>query len=108
MDVKLAVLGNDARVATETSAAFNGVLNEGASRGQTCFMADIAPVLRFDITEHLSLRLGYYAMYLSGVALAPENFVPTPPPGAVGRTPQINTSGHTVYHGLTVGAEYRF
>ncbi|MGE0606762.1 MAG: hypothetical protein AB7O62_06515 [Pirellulales bacterium] len=108
VDLKTGVYGNDASVETISSAAQNGVFREGARRRQAVFLTDIAPVLQFDVNEHFSIRLGYYLTYINGLALAPNNFNATPPPGNAARAARISSGGSTAYHGFTAGLEWRY
>ena len=56
-------------------------------------------------------KLGYHFLYVDGVALATENFNPTPPalffpPPGVNRTVSMNDNGNVFYHGFMAGLEF--
>ncbi|MBW3598669.1 MAG: hypothetical protein KY475_15525 [Planctomycetes bacterium] len=58
----------------------------------------------FELTEHMTLRMGYQLLFVDGVALAPENFNSDFRFGI--RDPLINDNGDVLYHGFQLGAEY--
>jgi hypothetical protein len=72
-------------------------------RNQTAFMGQAGAVATYAVTCHLSLRASVEAVWLEGVALAPEQ-VDLNGPGMSG----IDTSGGLFYYGGGLGAELRF
>ena len=69
------------------------------------FLGEAGVVLTYAITQNLALRASYEAMWLEGVALAPEQI------GAsdfVAGTASVDTHGGVFYQGGGVGLEYRF
>lgn len=69
---------------------------------RTAFMGDLSLMFNYQVAPAWTFRLGYNAMWLSGVALASENFLVdvntlVSGPGA------LDASGRVVYHGPTIG-----
>ena len=72
---------------------------------QIAFLGEAGVVLTYAITERLAFRASYEAIWLEGVALAPEqigasNFLTS--------TAMVDTSGGVLYQGCGLGLEYRF
>ena len=80
--------------------------NEGsASRDQASFLGEAEAVATYALTKRLAFRASAKAMWLTGVALAPEQLA------AVNlHTEQysLNTSGAAFYYGGGMGLEYRY
>ncbi len=73
-----------------------------AQAHRTSFMGDLSLMFNYQVAPAWTFRLGYNAMWLSGVALASENFLVdvntlVSGPGA------LDASGSVVYHGPTIG-----
>ena len=60
----------------------------------------------YKLNQNFTLRGGYQSLAIDGLALAPENFNPTPPFLNGTRSPVINDTGSALYHGFTVGMEW--
>lgn len=80
-----------------------------AERDHAAFLGEVGVVARYAITCHVAFRACYEAMWLEGVALAPEQI------GAnsflTGSNPLIvncNSNGGVFYHGGSLGVECRF
>lgn len=76
-----------------------------AAMERVSFMGEIGLTAKYAITERLAFRASYQAMWLTGVALAPEqidvsNFT-------LGAT-KVNLDGGVFYHGGGMGFECRF
>ena len=81
------------------SAARNGesVLVGSTTDSQTSFVGEVAAVARWSLSDTWSLRGGYQLMWLSGIAVAPDQLsVFLNPP---------DMSGGVLLHGATVGIE---
>jgi hypothetical protein len=94
-------------VAAQNTFVVNNSVGVGqtAGRDQAAFVGETGVVLTYALTCRLAFRASYQAMWLTNVALAPEQI------GAANfRTGDhtINTSGSLFYHGGGLGAEYRF
>jgi hypothetical protein len=60
---------------------------------------------KVDLARHVSLRGGYHAMYLSGMALAPDQADFTTNPL---NTSTVENAGSVLYHGASGGVELRW
>lgn len=76
------------------------------ARNQTTFMGEVGLVTSYDVTRHLTLRASCQAMWIEGIALAPEQI------GAntFGQQPGVglDTHGGVFYYGGGLGAELKF
>ncbi|MCE5268578.1 MAG: hypothetical protein LLG00_11900 [Planctomycetaceae bacterium] len=72
---------------------------------RVAFLGEAGVVLTYSITKHLAFRASYEAMWLEGVALAPEQISSS---DYVGATARVNADGGVFYHGGGLGVEYRF
>jgi hypothetical protein len=69
-------------------------------------------MMLYRLNYNWTFKLGYQFLFVDGVALASENFNPTPPsvfagvPGDLIRRPTINDNGNAFYHGLMAGVEF--
>jgi hypothetical protein len=75
------------------------------SCSQVSFLGETGLVATYALSKHLALRGSLDAMWLSGVALAPEQI------GSVNlhrQTDVVNSSGYVFYYGGGVGLECRF
>ncbi len=80
-----------------------------ASTNHAAFVGETGLQCRYQVTERLTLKAGYEAIWLEGVALAPgqiqETYLTSPTTvQAVG----VNCNGGAFYHGATAGLEYAF
>ena len=102
--VKAGIFGNRAE---QISTVNNDVFLTGgsASTTHTAFLGEVGVQCKYQATCHLTLRAGYEAIWLQGIALAPaqiqESNVLT---GEFG----INSNSGVFYHGATAGFEYSF
>ncbi len=96
---------------------FRTVYRESASTNHLAFLGEIGLQCKYQVTDRLSLKAGYEAMWLQGVALAPgqipetmnqvtivNNQVQSVRVNALG----VNSGSGVFYHGVTVGLEYSF
>jgi hypothetical protein len=79
-----------------------------ATRNHAAFMGEAGVVATYALTKRLALRATAEAIWIEGVALAPEqigasNFGSVAPGSAV-----VDTSGGVFYYGCGLGIEYRF
>ena len=102
--VKGGIYNNNARQSSWTSAG--AYVGEGStSTNHVAFLGEAGLQCKYQVTCNLTLKAGYEAIWIDGVALAPgqmqaSNFA----------TDQfgINTDGGVFYHGATAGFEYNF
>ncbi len=102
-DAKGALLMGTSSQSTTYIAAAGGPLSSittpvSASGSRTAFLVDLALTGNYQMTRNLTIRGGYQALFLDGIALGKDNWLP-PPRGNVN---QLN-SGGAIYHGPTLG-----
>jgi len=110
--VKAGIFDNSA---DETSGVsiFRTVHWESASTNQLAFLGEIGLQCKCQLTQNLLLKIGYEAMCLQGVALAPGQ-IPETQSDIVSfrdvsvRALGINSGSGVFYHGATAGLEYAF
>ncbi len=76
-----------------------------SDRCHTAFMGEAGLVATYQVTCHLAVRASYQAVWLEGVALAPEQIGAT---DFLGGTANIDTAGGVFYHGGGLGLELKF
>ena len=76
-----------------------------AQREQAAFLGEVGIVATYALTKRLAFRASYEAMWLTGVALAPEQLGAT---DFAQGTATVDTNGGAFYHGGGLGFEYRF
>ncbi len=103
--LKAGVYGNAADQATyEDFTSAGGVTTYISARdSNVAFSGEVGMALRRQITNRLSARLSYMAMWLEGVALAPEQLDNSDPSNDIAT---LDNSGGIFYHGGFVGFEY--
>jgi len=80
-------------------------IDDGARRDQASFLGEAGLVATYALTKHLAFRASAEAMWLTGVALAPEQLRAVD----LGRgNMAVNTSGALFYYGGGLGLEYRY
>lgn len=113
IEVEGGVYGNDAEYAasvnTREVVAQNNVvdanpINEVDGNTDAALLGEAGLIALFKVTPRLTVRGGYTAMYMDGLALASDNFNSTSSPfSAAGRPVAINDSGEAFYHGANLG-----
>jgi hypothetical protein len=101
-EIKGAVLNNRARQSTTYSNSADGTFSAGQREDHTAFAGDLALTFIYRWSPHFTTRLGYQALFLQDVALAPDNFntdinIVTQGPA------RLNHNAGTVYHGPHAG-----
>jgi hypothetical protein len=97
--IKAGVYGNNSDITMQ----IRDHIRLGDTTNHTAALCEIGLVGIFQVTERLSARLGYQAMWLDGIAIAGdqvENLNPLNPKPYMG--------GTLFYHGATAGFEYAF
>ena len=107
--VKAAIFDN---VADETTGVsiYRTVYGESASSNQAAFLGEIDLQCKYQVSQRLLLKLGYEAMWLQGVALAPGQIPETIShitPVSVQALGVDSRSG-VFFQGATAGLEYSF
>jgi hypothetical protein len=103
-DAKAAMFNNSASQSTVYSNDNNGVItNAVQTRDQqrTAWMGDLALTYNIQFHPGLVLRLGYQAVFLNGIALAPDNIVNAN--DTVNGPARLVDNGEVVYHGPVIG-----
>lgn len=106
-ELKGAICNNAAGQQTLYTQAIGGVPAEFTgtrSKDGTSFIGDIAVTLVCRPTAHVTTRLGYQAIWVTGAAIAAKNFNTDVDILANGPA-QINLRGNVVYHGPHAGIE---
>jgi hypothetical protein len=106
---KAGVYGNNAHQNYSLMANNNGTpityIDSALSRNQASFLGEAGAVATYALTKRLAFRTSVKAMWLTGVALAPEQIDMISL-----RTSEysLNTSGAVFYYGGGMGLEYRY
>lgn len=109
---KVGIYGNLASQQTAIVATtLNPPLEERVEECDVAFVGEAGLMANWRINQQWTFRGGYQFLYVTGVALAPENFNSTPPflvPAFANppRTPFLDQTGDVFYHGFTAGVEY--
>jgi hypothetical protein len=82
--------------------AYTGTRTENRSS----FALDLSLMLTYHVSQRLSARLGYQAMWLDGVALASENFDPDVVLINHAGVARLVSRGDVVYHGPRLGVTW--
>lgn len=115
-DLKAGIYGNHARQKTSSDSFLVGdaarpLFLEADGVTSVSLVGEANLKGYYKVSSRLTLRCGYQFLYLSSVALAPENFNPVPssvtiPAEGRTRTPFINNGGYAFYHGFDAGFEW--
>jgi hypothetical protein len=103
-DAKAAMFNNSASQATVYSNDNNGVITNGVQtrdQQRTSWMGDLALTYNIQFHPGLVLRLGYQAVFLNGIALAPDNIANAN--DIVNGPARLVDNGEVVYHGPVIG-----
>ena len=109
--VKAGIFDNDAEETTGVSI-YRKVYWESAATNHAAFLGEIDVQCKYQVTPRLSLKAGYEAIWLQGVALAPAQIPETVSHGsslpiyvqALG----VESGSGVFFHGVTAGLEYSF
>jgi hypothetical protein len=110
--VKAGISDNFAEETTGVSI-YRTVYWESASTNQLAFLGEIGLQCKYQLAQRLLLKIGYEAMCLQGVALAPGQIPETfshgvPTTDVYVRALGIDSGSGVFYHGATAGLEYVF
>jgi len=107
-ELKGAICNNSAGQATDYTQTIAGVpspYSTTQSRNGTSFIGDIALTLVCRPTAHLTTRIGYQAIWITGMAIAAKN-LNTDIDILMNGPAQLNLRGTVVYHGPHAGLEF--
>jgi hypothetical protein len=106
-EIKAAVLNNHATTSTAYTNTINGASNSYFSKvteDHTAFAGELSITALYRWTPHFNTRVGYQALWLEGMALAPNNFNTNI--NIVRQGPaQLSHDAGVVYHGPFAGVE---
>jgi hypothetical protein len=106
MEGKAGIYGNPGeQQTTVTATTLATPLEEREISTQVSFVGEADFFAVYHYNERFSIRGGYQLLYLTGVALGPENFN-TEPPFVAPRTTFVDVTGEVFYHGFHVGFEW--
>lgn len=94
---KAGVYYNDA-----SQSSRGALLHAGAKDHHTSFLGELEIVGVYRVNQHLALRAGYEMLWLSGVALAPDQIDVT---NLLGGVAAVDARGDAFYHGFVGGLE---
>jgi len=106
-EIKGAILNNSAGQDSLYTQSIGGVATTytgNKSADGTSFLGDLAVTLVCRPTEHVTTRIGYQAIWLTGAAIAAKN-LPTEIDILTSGPAQLNNRGTVVYHGPHAGIE---
>jgi hypothetical protein len=104
----------DNNVAEATSVRMERIqFGESAATDDAAFLGEVGVQCKYRVTPRLSLKAGYKAIWLQGVALAPGQIAETYCHGGLIQDTYVqalgvNCSSGVFYHGATAGLEYAF
>jgi hypothetical protein len=102
-------LYDDSAEASTGISTFKVVRPAAASTHHAAFVAEIGLQCKYRIAKSLSLKAGYQAIWLEGVALAPGQIQVTPMPTPITAIATgVNCDSGVFYHGANAGLEYSF
>jgi hypothetical protein len=106
--IKAGIYANHARQQTSTVSNLGLVTTAGDRDDHTAFLGEIGLTAAYRLGDYLTARGGYQAMWIEGVALAPDQIPFTDVLPFSPGTATLNTSGSLFYHGCYVGLEARW
>ncbi len=98
------------RASESTTVSIQKVLfQSGGSENHAAFVGEVGLQCKYLFASGLALKLGYEAVWLEGVALAPGQIQETYIGGLASVTSLgINSGSGVLFHGVTAGLEYSF
>ena len=96
-DAKGAICNNNVQL--DTNDAESGV----ASSDRTAFLGDLLLTANWQMTPSWSIRAGYQALFVNGVAVGPDNLAANAALLQAGRPAQLDDRGEVVFHGPVLG-----
>ena len=106
VEIKGALLFSEARNRTIADLwGEEATVTTRGSEDSTAFLGDLSVNLNYQFAPSLTVRAGYNAFWLDGVALASENFNSNVDMLLKGPA-QVNHDGRVVYHGPSLGIVY--
>jgi hypothetical protein len=110
-DMKAGVYGNHAKQNTRvfgstTGGGTSADLLESSDNNDVAVIGEANVMFAWRVNPNCTLRAGYSALYVDGVALAPENFNTANPFNNTRTVAELDDNGHVFYHGGFAGFEW--
>ncbi len=110
-DGKAGVYGNHGKQNTRvfgstTGAGTSADLSETSTNNDIAVVGEANVIFIYRINPNCTIRAGYSALYLDGVALAPDNFNTSNPFNTARTVQELDDDGHVFYHGGFMGFEW--
>jgi hypothetical protein len=110
-DLKAGIYGNHAKQNTHvfgstTGGGTSADLRETSSNNDVAVVGEGNVTMIWKVNPNVTIRAGYTALYLDGVALAPENFNASNPFNNARTPAELDDNGHVFYHGGFGGFEW--
>ena len=108
--IKAGVFDNNAKQSALVSMA-KTLFPTQATTNHAAFVSEAGLQLKYQLAKGLALKVGYEALWLDGVALAPGQIretYSTAPPTVTARALGVNTGSNVLFQGVTVGLESSF
>jgi hypothetical protein len=81
-----------------------GIINEDTQNNRASFVGELNLQMTYRLNYNWTLKAGYDFLWISGIALAPDNFNTTRFDQP--RTPFVDSTGDIAMHGFNVGLEF--
>jgi hypothetical protein len=104
IDAKAGTAYNVAQQTTAIAVTGFPNYNEKEKTNKGVLLAETSGVIMTQLNCHVGIYVGYQALYLDELVLAPEQFNPVFPTAGF-RPVTINDTGHRLYHGAMAGVE---
>lgn len=99
---KAGVYSNQADQSTNTTGIGGALPAFSARDSNVAFVGELGLTGAYQINDRWALRGGYQAIWVDGIALAPDQIDDS---DLVTGVATLDTSGHPIYHGFTLAAE---
>lgn len=103
--VKAGLYGNQSsnNVVAVVQDEVGSTYTSSASQTQAAFLGEVGLTGLYKLTNHLAFRATYQALWLEGIALAPNQIGSSDPLNGTG---SVNNNSGVVFHGAFLGLEY--
>ena len=105
--IKTGIYDNNAEQSTGVSME-KMVYPSQAVTNHAAFVAEADVQLKYQVNKELALKVGYKALWLDGVALAPGQIKETSTTPSSVRALGVNCASGVLFQGATAGLEYSF
>jgi hypothetical protein len=105
--IKIGIFNNNAEQSTGVSLE-KVVYPSSATVNHAAFASEASLQLKYQVMRGLSLKAGYEALWLGGIALAPGQIQETVSTQSSVRALGVNCGSSALFQGVTAGVEYAF